>query len=88
MLPGQESCHVKTAVKKLVGSTGSPLGKAGERCEGGVEGVRVELQGEGMRVGLQGEGAGKRCKGTKRMTLSVHDSVCLPKTQKLQVLST
>ena len=35
MLPGQESCHVKTAVKKLVGSTGSPLGMAGERCEGG-----------------------------------------------------
>ena len=24
------------AEKKLVGSTGSPLGKAGERCEGGV----------------------------------------------------
>ena len=23
------------AEKKLVGSTGSPLGKAGERCEGG-----------------------------------------------------
>ena len=39
MLPGQESCHVKTAVKKLVGSTGSPLGKAGERCEGGVWGM-------------------------------------------------
>ena len=30
------------AEKKLVGSTGSPLGKAGERCEGvwGMEGWR------------------------------------------------
>ena len=27
--------------KKLVGSTGSPLGKAGERCEGGCGGWRV-----------------------------------------------
>ena len=26
---------MKAAEKKLVGSTGSPLGKAGERCEGG-----------------------------------------------------
>ena len=31
------------AEKKLVGSTGSPLGKAGERCEGGGGG--------GWRVG-------------------------------------
>ena len=41
MLPGQESCHVKTAVKKLVGSTDSPLGKAGDRS----------VRGGGWRVG-------------------------------------
>ena len=42
MLPGQESCHVKTAVKKLVGSTDSPLGKAGDRSViGGGGGWRV-----------------------------------------------
>ena len=34
--PGQGSCHVKTAVKKLVGSTGSPWGRRVRGVRGGV----------------------------------------------------
>ena len=48
------------AEKKLVGSTGSPLGKAGERCEGGGVGDgglahwKIQISSGGIRSAVDG----------------------------------